>query len=106
MSTPARRAAQSPIYSMTGFSRVSGRASDALAWTLTLKSVNHRYLDVHMRMPGGSEAIEMALRRSLKEKLIRGHIEVTLNLDRTAGAGIGFDSGMLKGYITAFREAA
>jgi uncharacterized protein (TIGR00255 family) len=95
-----------PIYSMTGFARVSGRAMGMLAWTLTLKSVNHRYLDLHFRMPSGTESIEMRLRRALKEKLVRGHLEITLNLDRSAGANAEFDHNLLRAYIAAFREAA
>lgn len=107
MSAPDRKPIDSkPIYSMTGFARVSGRAMGTLAWTLTLKSVNHRYLDLHVRMPAGTEAIEMRLRRALKENLVRGHLEVTLSLDRSAGANAEFDSNLLRAYIGAFREAA
>jgi uncharacterized protein (TIGR00255 family) len=95
-----------PIYSMTGFARVSGRATDALAWTLTLKSVNHRYLDLHVRMPSGTEPLEMRLRRIFKDKLVRGHLEITLNLDRSSGASADFDRSLLRAYLAAFREAA
>lgn len=94
------------VYSMTGFARVAGSAGNALTWTLTLKSVNHRYLDLHMRMPSGTEPLEMRLRRSLKERIVRGHVEVTLNLERSTGPGIAFDAGLLRGYIAAFRQAA
>ncbi len=95
-----------PIHSMTGFARVSGRANDTLAWTITLKSVNHRYLDLHMRMPSGAEALEMFLRRKLKERVVRGHLEVTLNLDRGAAVSAAFDAALLRGYIETFRQAA
>jgi uncharacterized protein (TIGR00255 family) len=97
---------QAPIYSMTGFARVSGRANDTLAWTLTLKSVNHRFLDLHLRMPGGTEPLEMRLRRLLKEKIVRGHLEVTLSLDRGSGLNAQLDSRLLKAYVEAFRDAA
>jgi uncharacterized protein (TIGR00255 family) len=95
-----------PIYSMTGFARISGRANDTLAWTLTLKSVNHRFLDLHLRMPGGTEPLEMRLRRLLKEKIVRGHLEVTLSLDRGSGLSAQLDSQLLKAYLEAFRDAA
>lgn len=91
---------------MTGFARMSGRVSDALAWTLTLKSVNHRFLDLHMRMPAGTESLEMRLRRILKEKLIRGHLELTLSLDRSGAMNAHFDKRLLQGYLAAFRSAA
>ena len=46
-----------PIYSMTGFARLSGRVSDTLSFTLSLKSVNHRFLDPQLRMPNGMESL-------------------------------------------------
>jgi uncharacterized protein (TIGR00255 family) len=96
----------SPIYSMTGFARVSGRVGDLLSWTLTLKSVNHRFLDLHMRLPGGTESLEMRLRRQLKEKVLRGHLEVTLTIERGLRPTAHFDRDLLQGYIAAFRVAA
>jgi uncharacterized protein (TIGR00255 family) len=96
----------SPIYSMTGFARVSGRVSDLLSWNLSLKSVNHRFLDLHLRMPAGAESLEMRLRRLLKEKVLRGHLEVTLSVERGLRPSAHFDRDLLQGYIAAFRAAA
>jgi uncharacterized protein (TIGR00255 family) len=96
----------SPIYSMTGFARVSGRVNDLLSWNLSLKSVNHRFLDLHLRMPAGAESLEMRLRRLLKEKVLRGHLEVTLNVERGLRPSAHFDRDLLQGYIAAFRVAA
>lgn len=95
-----------PVYSMTGFARVSGRIGDLLAWNLSLKSVNHRFLDLHMRMPSGAESLEMKLRRLLKEKVLRGHLEVTLAVERGLRPTAHFDRDLLQGYIAAFRTAA
>ena len=91
---------------MTGFARASGRISDLLSWNLSLKSVNHRFLDLHMRMPAGAEALEMRLRRLLKEKVLRGHLEVTLAIERGLRPSAHFDRDLLQGYIAAFRAAA
>ncbi len=96
----------SPIYSMTGFARVGGRVNDLLSWNLSLKSVNHRFLDLHMRMPAGAEPLEMRLRRLLKEKVLRGHLEVTLTVERGLRPSAHFDRDLLQGYIAAFRAAA
>jgi uncharacterized protein (TIGR00255 family) len=95
-----------PIYSMTGFARVSGRVRDGLSWNLSLKSVNHRFLDLHMRLPAGAEPLEMRLRRLLKEKVLRGHLEVTLSVERGLRPSAHFDRDLLQGYIAAFRTAA
>jgi uncharacterized protein (TIGR00255 family) len=96
----------SSVSSMTGFARVSGRVSDTLGFTLSLKSVNHRFLDLHLRLPSGTESLEMELRRVLKEKLSRGHVEVTLNLDRSQKADTTYDAAQVALYLDAFRSAA
>jgi uncharacterized protein (TIGR00255 family) len=101
MTDPAQQ-----VYSMTGFARIAGRVSETLGFSLSLKSVNHRFLDLHMRMPTGAEAIEMQLRRVLKEKLGRGHIEVTLSLERSQKAEAGYDHALVAAYVEAFRAAA
>jgi len=95
-----------PIRSMTGFAQVKGQIGPELAFTLSLKSVNHRFLDVHFRLPADSDGLEMKLRRLLKEKLARGHIELSLNLDRGSGEGFALNKQLLGGYIQAFRAAA
>ena len=95
-----------PVYSMTGFARASNRISDLLSWNLSLKSVNHRFLDLHLRMPAGAESLEMRLRRLLKEKVLRGHLEVTLTIERGLRPNAHFDRDLLQGYIAAFHAAA
>jgi uncharacterized protein (TIGR00255 family) len=99
------------IRSMTGFAQVKGQVTDAqgngqLSFTLSLKSVNHRFLDVHFRMPSGSDSLEMKLRRLLKDKLGRGHVELTLNLERGGSEGFSLNRQIVGGYIQAFRVAA
>lgn len=104
--TQAKGKSAQPVYSMTGFARRSGRVSEALGFNVSLKSVNHRFLDLHLRLPGGAEALEMQLRRVLKEKLRRGHVEVTLNLERSQKAEAGYDHALVAAYVEAFRAAA
>ena len=94
-----------PIYSMTGFARTQVRVHDQLAYTLSVKSVNHRFLDIQLRLPAGLDALEMELRRVLKESLVRGHVELTLSVDRTTQQRTGYNREMVAGYIDAFRQA-
>ncbi len=101
---------------MTGFAQVRGElrkngstavASDGtLAFSLSLKSVNHRFLDLHFRLPSGTDSLEMQLRRLLKEKIARGHIEVSLSLERTSSETFSLNRELVWGYINAFRAAA
>src|SRR3954471_6570019 len=99
------------IRSMTGYAQVKGStaAQDGAApvsFTLALKSVNHRFLDLHLRMPSDTDALEMKLRRVLKEKLARGHVEVTLSLEQGSTNGFALNKQVVGGYIEAFRAAA
>jgi uncharacterized protein (TIGR00255 family) len=94
------------IHSMTGFARASERLSETLGYTLSLKSVNHRFLDLHMRLPGGTESLEMQLRKVLKEKIARGHVEVSLSIDRSTKMEAQYDESLVAAYVAAFRSAA
>jgi uncharacterized protein (TIGR00255 family) len=94
------------LRSMTGFAQVKGQINAQLAFSLSLKSVNHRFLDIHFRLPSDSDALEMKLRRMLKEKMARGHVEVILNLDRSGTNGVGLNRQLIAGYVAAFRAAA
>ena len=100
-----------PIRSMTGFAQAKGQALDPasksqLSFTLSLKSVNHRFLDLHFRLPAESDGLEMKLRRLLKEKLSRGHVELSLNLERSGGESFTLNRQIVGGYVQAFRAAA
>ena len=95
-----------PIRSMTGFAQVKGQVGAELGFTLSLKSVNHRFLDLHFRMPSESDSLEMKLRRVLKEKVARGHLELTLSLDRGGNEGFALNRELVGGYIKAYRAAA
>ena len=94
------------IRSMTGYAQVTVHVSDELMITLSLKSVNHRFLDLHLRIPGELDPIEMKVRRLLKERLHRGHLEVTLSLERSGGAAFAVNRDLVGGYLRTFREVA
>ena len=110
---------------MTGFAQIKGELTGSpgsstpqpsalastqgnghMAFALSLKSVNHRFLDLHFRLPSGSDSLEMQLRRLLKEKVARGHVEVTLNLERGNTDIFALNRPLISAYIAAFRAAA
>ena len=94
------------IRSMTGFAQVRGQLNGQLSFTLSLKSVNHRFLDLHFRMPSESDGLEMKLRRLLKDNIARGHLELTLSLERGGAGSFSLNRELVGGYIQAFRAAA
>jgi uncharacterized protein (TIGR00255 family) len=97
------------IYSMTGFARVQAsiamRGDGQLNYTLTLKSVNHRFLDLQLRLPSNLDALEMELRKLLKENLVRGHVELSLSVDRSTQQKAGYNRELVFNYLTAFAAA-
>ena len=95
-----------PLRSMTGFAQVRGQVNAQLAFALSLKAVNHRFLDIHFRLPSDTDSLEMKLRRILKEKMARGHVEVILNLDRSGTNGVALNRQLIAGYVQAFRVAS
>lgn len=94
-----------PIRSMTGFAQMRGQIKDQ-SFSLSIKSVNHRFLDLHFRLPASADGLEMSLRRVLKEKLARGHVDVNLSFDQGAGGTFSLNKPLVTAYVQAFRTAA
>lgn len=92
-----------PIRSMTGFSQAKGQQGE-YTFTINVKSVNHRFLDLHLRLPANSDGLEMQARKLVKEHMQRGHVEVTIKLDRTETAGVSVNRELTRGYVAAFRK--
>src|ERR1035437_7553667 len=94
---------------MTGYATAQSATEDGLAFTLTMKSVNHRFLDLSLRLPGDCDALEVALRRLMKERLKRGHVDATLHIDRRAresAQAIQLNRELLAAHLQVFHEAA
>jgi uncharacterized protein (TIGR00255 family) len=102
------------IRSMTGFAQVKGQVAEPpgagtgrhLGFTLSLKSVNHRFLDLHFRLPSSTDSLEMKLRRVLKEKVARGHVELALNVEQSGNESFTLNRSVARAYVDAFRAAA
>lgn len=92
-----------PIRSMTGFAQAKGQHGE-FSFTVNVKSVNHRFLDLHLRLPANSDGLEMRVRKLVKEHMQRGHVEITIKLERTETAGVSVNREMTAGYVAAFRK--
>ena len=73
------------IKSMTGFARVDGAAGNTV-WHWELRSVNGRGLDVRLRLPQGSDAIEPKVREAVGRHVVRGSVTVSLNVESRGNA--------------------
>jgi uncharacterized protein (TIGR00255 family) len=96
-----------PIRSMTGFARVSRSIPDG-ELTLSIKTVNHRGLDMHFHMPMEFDAVEPEMRANLRKRVTRGHVQLQVSFKRNADAGTSasINEPLLHAWIAAFRQAA
>jgi uncharacterized protein (TIGR00255 family) len=94
------------ILSMTGFAAVAAELP-GVALAVELRSVNHRYLDLQVRLPDELRAIEAALREQLIATLKRGKVEcrVSLNRNNAAAVGVAIDSARVAELAHAAAEA-
>ena len=94
---------------MTGFARVRKAVPEAEI-VFSIKSVNHRGLDLHFHMPPELDAIETDLRHLLKQSVARGHLQIHVAVSRPASGGAAgaspLNRPLLEAYLRAFHEAA
>ena len=94
------------MYSMTGYGK--GSASlDGREMTVELKSVNHRYLDVGMRLPRHLSFLEDPIRSALTARLSRGHVDVFVNYRnlRSDARSVEIDVPLLTAFVAAAKQA-
>jgi uncharacterized protein (TIGR00255 family) len=70
------------LASMTGFAREGGTLPDGTPFVWEVRSVNGRGLDLRLRVPGGMDALEPALREAAGKRLKRGNVSATLTVKR------------------------
>lgn len=99
--SPPRRG--TPLRSMTGFAQAR-REQDGWALRISLRSVNHRFLDLHVRLPEGFEPLEPAIRQIVRDHLRRGHVDVTLNLEASGAAAVHVNAEVAAEYLKAARK--
>src|SRR5215475_14028582 len=91
---------------MTGFARVR-RLVPHGEIIFSLKSVNHRGLDLHFHLPTELDPIESDLRSIIKSGVARGHVQIHVSILRTEDAETGqLNRALLHAYVMAYREAA
>ncbi len=94
-----------PIRSMTGYARVRKQVAGG-ELVVSVKSVNHRGLDVRFHLTPDLEPFENAMRARIVKRIRRGHADVRVSFNRTAGTGgIGLNRPMLEAYLGALRQA-
>lgn len=88
--------------SMTGFGRAATN-EDRYSITVELKTVNNRFLDVNLRMPGELQALEAPIKRLISGRLARGRVDVFLQLDRREEVSYELNRPLIAGYLAAMK---
>lgn len=94
------------VHSMTAFARVERAGSQGtLVWEL--RSVNHRYLEPHLRLPEALRDLEGGVREGLRQGLSRGKVECTLRLNEDSnGKPLKVDHERAAQLVAAAEEVA
>jgi uncharacterized protein (TIGR00255 family) len=89
--------------SMTGYAQARGEQN---GWGIrvSVKSVNHRFLDVRFRLPEGFDVYEQRLRQIVREKLHRGHVDINVNVQPGTAAPVLVNRDLLQAYLNAAEE--
>lgn len=91
---------------MTGFARTR-KVIPQGEIVFSLKSVNHRGLDLHFHLPHELDPIEHEIRNLIRAGVVRGHVQVHVTFTRSeSGDGTPLNRNLFAAYMTAFREAA
>ena len=93
------------VKSMTGFGR-SEYTDDKRVITVEIKSVNHRYCDISVRMPRRYSFAEEKIKSTVKETVRRGKIEVSIMVENTADddVNIKLNTAIAKQYVDSLNE--
>jgi uncharacterized protein (TIGR00255 family) len=93
------------VRSMTGFAQAR-RTTPEGELVLSLKTVNHRGLDLHFHLPPELDAFETAIRDVVKAGVARGHVQLHVTLTRSAGGvQAALNRPLLGAYLAAFELA-
>lgn len=100
MTHSAAHAKSSECLSMTGYAQARVETKD-LALRVSIKSVNHRFLDLKMRLSDGLEVYEPRLRQAVRERIHRGHVEIQVAAEPRTAATVHVNHDLVKAYLKA-----
>lgn len=88
---------------MTGYGRGSV-AGENFSVAVDLKTVNNRFLDVHLRIGSELSSLESSIKRRISQRLSRGRVDVNLTFERTGEVAYELNRPLIAGYISALRS--
>jgi uncharacterized protein (TIGR00255 family) len=91
------------ITSMTGFGTAKGTVG-AQRLTVEIRAVNHRFFNPVIKLPGRMAQWEGEVREALRKRLSRGHVTLTVRLEREADRTLSIDEQRVASYVQQLRE--
>lgn len=94
------------VKSMTGFGRATSEEGKDRIFSLEMKSVNHRYLDMNIRMPRSMISLEEKIRNIVSSKLSRGKVDIFINYKdyaKTQGVAV-LNEELAKNYVNSLKQ--
>ena len=87
---------------MTGYGRGSV-AEERYSAAVDIKTVNNRFLDIHLRLSAELSALEPAIKKRINARLSRGRVDVAVTLERTSQIAYELNRPLIAGYVDALR---
>jgi len=91
------------LQSMTGYGSISLQL-DELEICIEIKTLNSRYFDSKISIPSSLSSQELIINNVLKEKLIRGKVELRIKFVGTSNDSVAFNNSVIKKYIDELKE--
>jgi uncharacterized protein (TIGR00255 family) len=91
------------IKSMTGFGQGSAEG-DAFKVRVDIRSVNNRFLDVHVRLPQEFASLELTIKKQAQAALHRGRVDITISVEQMKEAAFQINRPMVAGYLSALGD--
>jgi uncharacterized protein (TIGR00255 family) len=88
--------------SMTGYGR-SSFVGDDFSVSVDLKTVNNRFLDVHLRLSSEITSLEAMVKRRVNNRLARGRVDLAVTFERTTEVQYELNRPLIAGYVNALR---
>lgn len=89
--------------SMTGYGKAMV-AGDDFSVSVDLKTVNNRFLDIHLRVGAELASLEPGIKKRITSRLTRGRVDVSVSLERTAQMVYELNRPLIAGYVNALKQ--
>lgn len=89
--------------SMTGYGKAMV-AGDDFSVSVDLKTVNNRFLDIHLRVGAELASLEPGIKKRITSRLTRGRVDVSVSLERTSQMIYELNRPLIAGYVNALKQ--